>query len=697
MGTGTLAQDKPRQGALQVAVFKAALAYAQSDNADEATKAALTKYQEISAERARIARECREKNLHRNEHPKYSDIETAFKNAQRAISAAAVAAGKSPEVKAAVAELHKHYPPSPATDRSANQQASEYAEAQARKKACEDKIMEAVTAYAEVDENVKAMLAQLKQAEYELAEFLKHAREKGIRIQRTDPEYAALLGRTSPKRIWIYAGRRSPAVRAAIVDMQTQCPPRTERDFIYLDTIPLDDPAIEVVFPNADAETPETFTHVLRDGDTTYTIDYMRFSLYRPDCRFLHPTGDHPWERDPTKFSAFDHGPDRTYVGKIREYPTWFVLGYVREDGTVRGLIYGERRQEWTDFEGTTILRRNLDKCRVRDDFYTYLDINLPTPGFKDEPVYEIPIGIEISYQNLLKSKGSIPVLFEVLEMAWMEVATAYWGHCRMHVRPAQVVVRTSMKTCPHATRFKDFDETTTRIWAAKSLELPEEYFPELTDEERRYGPANNVGRQVWPKVWPELNVEKIIHINFGAVASLGGNVCSTHFYPSTRLKPYKTIPCDEQILTHTLSHEFSHTYPGRHDTGYEEGMTMYATAALKPSPTRIVGSHVVKFRRYHEAKYKEYNRPLKIATDSSDVPLPPYASLDMVEITNTGKKTIHVLANDHDYNGDPIRLASVDKTSRRGGTITVPENHAVVYSPPAHRTKEGTLRDPGT
>jgi len=556
----------------------------------------------------------------------------------------------------------------------------------AGKQRLEDKIMEAVRAYAEADDHVEAMLAEMKQAENELAQFLKNAQEKGIRVKRTDPEYEALLGRASPRRIWRYAGRRSPKVRAAIDQWIERYPPRLGRDFFYIDTLPMDNPNIKVLFPDPKATTPETFTHVIKDGDTTYTIDYSRFSLYTHDCKFLYPAGDHPWELDPAKFPAFDHGPDRTYVGKIHEYPTWFAIGYVREDGTVRGLIYGERRQEWTDFEGTRILRRHLDKCRFRDDYYTYVDIEVPAPGFRDGPIYEIPIGIEISYQNLLKSKGSIPILFEVLEMAWLEVATAYWGHCRMHVRPAQVVVRTGMKTCPHATRFKDFDETTTPVWAAKSLELPEEYFPELTAEERSYGPANNIGRQVWPKVWPELKVDKIIHINFGAVASLGGNVCSTHFYPSTRLKPYNKIPCREQILTHTLLHEFSHTYRGRHFTGYEEGLTMYAHGGHKPSPTRIVGSHVVKFRKHHEDTYREHNRPVRIATDTSDAPLPPYASLEMLQIVNTGQKKIDVLANDHDYNGDPIQLVFVDKTSRRGGTVTVSADHTVVYTPPAHK-----------
>jgi hypothetical protein len=331
-------------------------------------------------------------------------------------------------------------------------------------------------------------------------------------------------------------------------------------------------------------------------------------------------------------------------------------------------------------------LRRNLDKCRVRDDFYTYLDIDLPSAGFQDEPVYEIPIGIEISYQNLLKSKGSIPILFEVLEMAWMEVATAYWGHCRMHVRPAQVVVRTKMETCPHATRFEDFDETTTPIWAAKSIRLPAKYFPELSEEDRYEGPATIVGSRVWPRVWPELKVDKVVHINFGAVAELGGKGSSTHFYPSTRLKPYNKIPCSEQILTHTLLHEFSHTYRGRHFTGYEEGLTMYVTGSMKPSPTRIVGSHVVKFRKDHEETYRRHNRALQITTDTGDAPLPPYAALEMLQIVNTGKRRINVLANDHDYNGEPIRLVSVDEKSRRGGTITVVENNAIIYAPPAHK-----------
>jgi len=554
----------------------------------------------------------------------------------------------------------------------------------AGKQRAEDKIMAAVAAYAEVDDNVKAMLGELKKAEDELARFLKNAEGNNIWTIRKDPKYVALLRRTSPRKIWKYAGRRSPEVRAAIEEWKDRYPPRHKRDFFYIDRLPPHEPNIKVVFPDAKATTPKSFTHTIKDGGTTWTIDYTRFSLYTPDCKFRYPAGDHPWERDPAKFPAFDRGPDRTYVGKVREHPTWFAIGYVREDGTVRGLIYGARRQEWTDFEGTKILRRNLDKCRVRDDYYAYLDIPLPGPGFKDAPVYEIPIGIEISYQNLLKSRGSIPVLLEVVEMAWMEVATAYWGHARMHVRPAQVVVRTSMNTCPHATRFAGWDEMVTPEWSLRSVKLPEKYFPELTEEDRRKAPATIIGQRVWPKVWPDLKVDKILHINFGAVAALGGKGASTHFYPSTRLKPYNKIPCREQLLTHTLLHEFSHTFRGRHFTGYEEGMTMYAGS--KPCPTRIVGSHVVKFKKHHEDTYKKHNRPLNVAADTNDAPLPPYASLDMLEITNTGRKSIDILANDFDYNGDPIRLVSVDKTSRRGGTIALSADHAAVYSPPAHK-----------
>jgi hypothetical protein len=205
------------------------------------------------------------------------------------------------------------------------------------KQRLEEKIMDAVAEYAEADDNVKAMLAQLKKAEYELAHFLTNAKEKGIRVHWTNPEYAALLNRTSPRGIWRYAGRRSPQVRAAIDEWKDRYPPRTGRDFFYLDTLPQDNPNIKVVFPAPEATTPKTFTHVLQDGDTTYAIDYTRFSLYTPDGKFLYPAGDHPWEFDPAKFPAFDHGPDRTYVGKIREYPTWFALGYMREVGMQGG------------------------------------------------------------------------------------------------------------------------------------------------------------------------------------------------------------------------------------------------------------------------------------------------------------------------------------------------------------------------
>ncbi|MDR7086142.1 hypothetical protein J2X11_000981 [Aeromicrobium panaciterrae] len=70
-------------------------------------------------------------------------------------------------------------------------------------------------------------------------------------------------------------------------------------------------------------------------------------------------------------------------------------------------------------------------------------------------------------------------------------------------------------------------------------------------------------------------------------------------------------------------------------------------------------------------------------------IPLPPYASLDLVDSQMSKVKfTFNPIANDHDVNGGSLALLSVKPTSKLGGTLTKSGN-AVTYTPPTVSTKQ--------
>jgi hypothetical protein len=275
------------------------------------------------------------------------------------------------------------------------------------------------------------------------------------------------------------------------------------------------------------------------------------------------------------------------------------------------------------------------------------------------------------------------------MSMSQMDLAMAFWGDCRIHTPLKHMVLRTRRETCPRAWRWHGFEEHL----ATGRYPLPKEFFPELADEDRNTEiKGNHVIRLTWPRIWPDHGCHKSMHLNTTSVAALGGATAATHLYSSVRPEPFDKVPCGAQFLTHTYLHEYTHTYHGDHNTGGEEGKTVYQGGG-KPHPPRFVGSQVHHYREFYRDQRTRPRkledgtegppRGLMLTKDTSDVQLPPYACIEMVEAEAGTTRTIDILANDWDYNGDSLTLKHVEAQSRYGGKVEIADGKAVYTAPP--------------
>lgn len=540
------------------------------------------------------------------------------------------------------------------------------------KKALQERIDSLAVELAKDNEEVEAALNKFKDAEVDWRAILKK--------EKTGNAFDARKKVAGTKRkLWTVLSEASEEGRRVVEKMDKYYPPQTKVDAQA--AAPKDKPPVQipVVFPKADAVTPGKFDHEVVDGDKKYLIHYNKFSLFAPDGKIYYPTGDDPWDMSPGGHKVLERGPDRTYLGRVEGKPHWVAIGYLREDGSVRGLIYTDRRQEWLDFEGHQVVRAWLDAAGLRDSKYSYSEIRIPGAGYGNEPVYRVPMGIDVSYNQLYKVGGSIPVLLETISVSQMEMLLTYLMDCRIHIPIKHMVIRVAVKNCPIATRWSRWDENKT---GKPGVRLPAERFPGLTGSDLYKGGDKLVAKRMWPRIWPDHGCHKILNLNYGASAAPGGSVAATHLYPLVRPKPYHDVPSPFMYSTHTYIHEFSHTFSGDHNSGGEEGMSVYL--GIFPGPPRMTGSQVMNYRSYWEAKTKEKNWPLEIHKDTSDVRVPPYACVDMVPLTDSNEKLVDVLANDWDYNKDRLTLVSVEEESVLGGKASV-RNGKVSYTPPAY------------
>ena len=544
------------------------------------------------------------------------------------------------------------------------------------------KVDEAMDEYGYDTKELREYKATLDQA---LQEAAKYGANKNLREQI----------QTARRSILRTIAFRSPRVRTA-VDELLRHHPHLSKEFPSVEVPPTD--GVKVTFPDPNATTPGEFTHTVNTEHGSCTLHFTRFSLYTPDAKILYPVAG-AYDRDPANYKKMDIGPDRTYIGRVEGKPHWAAIAYMREDGSVRGLIYGDRQAGWLDFEGSEVAGDCWDHRLIKDSVFRYARPNLPPAGASKEPAYEVPFGMEMSFNEIVRANASVPTVLELMSIGQMELFFTCITGPRFHIPIKQLVLRTNLKGCPHARRFRNYDSPACGKGRPESMVLPEEFFPGLSAEERAIRGPTIIGEKLWPLIWPDHGCDKIIHLNFGAMAVWGGDVCTTHTYSlseSERFDKYKAIPCKYLYRNKTYIHEAAHMFHGDHFTGHEEGITVYGGG--KPIPKRFPGSLVQHFRDHYLASkrgefkvdtisypyYKPHlsveERKIRIKKDTDNIQVPPYACIDMVEIR--GKQTtIDVTANDWDYNGHEVKLVSVEPSHWGGRTRIV--DGKVVYTPP--------------
>ena len=132
------------------------------------------------------------------------------------------------------------------------------------------------------------------------------------------------------------------------------------------------------------------------------------------------------------------------------------------------------------------------------------------------------------------------------------------------------------------------------------------------------------------------------------------------------------------RVLRHELGHNF---YADDYHGGGAEGSTIMNGNDL----SRFDGTEfaaIVDAAEVASARLDDVGR-------YTASPIPPYAALDTARVRSGGTVTVDAVANDHDSNGDSIKVTGVGATSLLGGTVKL-ENGEVVFEA---GTKAGTDR----
>ncbi|MGQ5693762.1 Ig-like domain-containing protein [Rhodococcus erythropolis] len=162
--------------------------------------------------------------------------------------------------------------------------------------------------------------------------------------------------------------------------------------------------------------------------------------------------------------------------------------------------------------------------------------------------------------------------------------------------------------------------------------------------------------------------------------ASGGGNAYYSRFeldhsYAQVGAEPDGNF---SRVLRHELGHNF---YADDYHGGGAEGSTIMNGNDL----SRFDGTEfaaIVDAADAASARLDDVGR-------YTASPIPPYAALDTAQVRSGGTVTVDAVANDHDSNGDSIKVSGVEATSLLGGTVKL-ENGEVVFEA---GTKTGTDR----
>jgi len=324
---------------------------------------------------------------------------------------------------------------------------------------------------------------------------------------------------------------------------------------------------------------------------------------------------------------------ERAFLGTVDEDPAAVASGIVLADGRLRGSIVFDRGGTWFTLDSAVAGTRGLDAP-------TYAWPGKPNlaAGKAGTVTRGWDLAVDSDSEFHAEHGASVPVLLDLLEYGISNVRALYAQNALLQPRLARVILRTSAARDP-------FTGTSGFLG-----QLRDHWRAEQTDAVR----------------------DEVVLVSAGG--GTGGVAYRTDLNPAFAYADSGVG--DDGTFDVVARHEIGHNFDvSDNHAGGPEGRTVMEGNRY----ARFGGPELQTILETRDARPTIFDDLGRFGA----VGLPPYAGLDLADdVPPGGTRTLDVLANDHDANGQAIRLLSVTPRTAAGGTASL-ENGKVVYRAP--------------
>ncbi|MEM7199801.1 MAG: LamG-like jellyroll fold domain-containing protein [Planctomycetota bacterium] len=376
---------------------------------------------------------------------------------------------------------------------------------------------------------------------------------------------------------------------------------------------------------------PATFQHTVSLGGTSYLVDFALHSARGPNFAV-------PVQQADGTFAMHAAGPVRTYIGAIAALPGAMASALRRADGAIYYHVLFADGAEWINNGGATTLRADASWTPNYPSFVT-------GSGGAGGEVWAAEIGVDLPYSQF-QVDGDVAAALEMIEHSVNTVNLLYLRDTSILHRLGRVVIRADAVRDPYAG---------------------------MTTTSALLGEISNQ----WNSVLPASTHDAALV----ATSATGGGLAAVGVIGSPGYSSNgATVEGDFTIV---WRHEVGHNWSlGHFDGGTPEGATINSGNAM----SRLSGPEQALALAHRAARTASLDRlgPYPVA-------IPPRASLDRAAfLPQSGARPLDVLDNDHDANGEPVRIAAFDAATRLGGVVALSAGTGpggrdqLLYTPPA-------------
>ena len=385
-----------------------------------------------------------------------------------------------------------------------------------------------------------------------------------------------------------------------------------------------------MIIPVLGQAPPASFSHVVSDGGTSYTADFVLHTPRGPNFSVEVQQAD-------GSLMTHTAAASRTYIGTIAALPGAMASAVRRESGDILYHVLFEDGAEWINDGTTTSLRTSTP-------VFSYPDYVVPAGG-AGSVVYAAEVGVDLPNSQYVVD-GDVDAALEMIEHSVNTVNLIYLRDASILHRLGRIVVRADATQDPYA------GMTSTG--------------PLLTE-------INNQWNNVLPASTHDIGLVATSATGGGLawVGVVGGPGYSSNGSSS------------EGDFSIVWRHEVGHNWSmGHFDGGAPEGATINSGNSL----SKMSGPEQAKVIAHRTARLSHLD-----VLGGYSFPIPPKASMDAFEVLpQSGSTTVDVLLNDHDANGDVISIGSFQAVSDLGGTVVLSVGTGpggrdeLTYTPPA-------------